>query len=111
MNSVHLIGRLTSNPELQFGGDKEIPYCNFSIAVDRLKNKEGSQETDFPRITAFGKIAENMNKYLVKGNLVCVDGSIRTSSYEKDGQKQYSSQIVANHVQFLQWNKQTEEEA
>ncbi len=111
MNSVHLIGRLTRDPELQYGGSNKTPYCNFTLAVDRGKNKNGeSSGADFPRVTAFGKTAENMAKYVEKGNLICVDASVHTDVYEKDGQKRYQTELLANRVQFLQWKKNDDKE-
>ena len=111
MNSVHLIGRLTKDPELQYGGSNKIPYCNFVVAIDRGKNKDGSDAgADFPRVTAFGKTAENMKKYVEKGNLISVDASIRTDVYEKDGNKRYRTELLANRVQFLQWKKKDEKD-
>ncbi len=111
MNSVHLIGRLTKDPELQYGGPNKIPYCNFVVAIDRGKTKDGQAAgADFPRITAFGKTAENMQKYVEKGNLISIDACIRTDVYEKDGNKRYKTELLANRVQFLQWKKKDEKE-
>ena len=111
MNSVHLIGRLTKDPELQYGGENKVPYCNFVVAIDRGKSKDGKDAgADFPRITAFGKTAENMKKFVEKGNLISVDASIRTDVYEKDGKKNYRTELLANRVQFLQWKKPEKKE-
>ena len=106
MNSVHLIGRLTKDPQLNTGGENSTPLCNFNIAIDRPNSKE---ETDFPRITVFGKTAENLTKFVKKGDLISVEASVRTSSFEKDGQRQFSSQIVASRIQFLERKKETSE--
>lgn len=110
MNSVHLVGRLTKDPEILFSAKTRKPYCRFAIAIDRGRSKNGEDlGADFPRVVAFGKTAENMQKYLEKGNMVCVDGVFRTEKYEQDGSKKYSYSIVANRVQFLQWKKSVEE--
>lgn len=111
MNSVHLIGRLTKDPKLQYGGTNKVPYCRFALAIDRGKTKDGEDAgADFPTVTAFGKTAENMNKYLEKGCLICVDASIKTDVYEKNGEKRYKNDLIANRVQFLQWKKPEKKE-
>ena len=111
MNSVHLIGRLTRDPELQYGGANKTPYCRFALAVDRGKTKNGEDAgADFPTVTAFGKTAENMKKYVEKGSLICVDASLRTDVYEKNNEKRYKTDLIANRVQFLQWKKQEQKE-
>ncbi|MDO5441874.1 MAG: single-stranded DNA-binding protein [Bacillota bacterium] len=106
MNSVHLIGRLTQDPEVLYGAKTKNAYCRFAVAVDRGRGKDGEDlGADFPMVVAFGKTAENMKKYVEKGNLVCVDGVLRTDRYEKDGHVRYKDNVIANRVQFLQWKK------
>lgn len=99
MNDVNLIGRLTRDPELRWSGETAI--ARFSIAIDRPMKKDGSHETDFPTIVAFGKTAENCEKYLSKGRQVGITGRIQTGSYEKDGRKIYTTDVVASRVEFL----------
>ena len=84
MNKVIEIGRLGRDPELTYGGaHKDTAICKFTMAVDRP-----TEGTDWIRIIAFGKQAENCNKYLKKGSMVAVDGRIQTGSYDgKDGKK------------------------
>jgi len=103
MNKAFLIGRLTRDPELRYSSSN-TPIVNFSIAVDRqFTNKDGQRETDFIRIVAYNKQAENIKKYLTKGSLVAVDGRIQTGSYDdKDGKRIYTTDIVADRVQFLE---------
>ena len=106
MNSVHLIGRLTKDPELQYGSEGKTAYCSFTIAIDRGKDRNGQAlDPYFPRITCFGKTAENMSKFVQKGNLICVEGEIRTGKYDKSGKTFYTTDIIAQNVQFLQWKK------
>lgn len=104
MNSVALIGRLTRDPEVRWTQD-QLAIATFSIAIDRPARKDGTKETDFPRITVFGRAAENCEKYLKKGRLVGITGRIQTGSYEKDGQKFYTTDIVADRVEFLEWGE------
>ena len=65
MNSVSLIGRLTRDPEVRYTNE-QMAIATFSIAIDRPPRRDGTKETDFPRITVFGKTAENCQRYLVK---------------------------------------------
>ena len=103
MNSVALIGRLTRDPEIRYTGD-QMAIATFSIAIDRPPRRDGTKETDFPRITVFGRQAENWEKYLKKGRMVGVTGRIQTGSYtNKNGDKVYTTDIVADRVEFLEW--------
>lgn len=103
MNRVELIGRATKDPELRYtqGG---IAVCSFTLAVDRLfKNKQGEKEADFIPVRVWRKAAENVANYVTKGNMLGVTGRIETGSYEnKEGQKVYTTEVVADEVQFLQ---------
>ena len=109
MNSVFLTGRLTRDPELEKSADGQTSYCRFSIAVNRGKNKKGETVTDFPSITAFGKTAENMKRYLEKGCMIAVSAEVHTNKYEKDGKLNYREDLIANRIEFIEWKK-TEEE-
>lgn len=101
MNSVALIGNLTRDPEVRYtSGDMAI--ATFSIAINRPPKKDGSDGgADFPRITVFGKQAENVERFLKRGSKVGIVGRIQTGSYEKDGQRIYTTDIVADRVEFL----------
>ena len=99
MNSVELIGNLTRDPELRYTSDNK-PVANFTIAINR--QNEG---TDFIDITVWNKQAENVKKYLTKGRKVGVVGSIRTGTYEKDGNKYKTFNILASNVYFLSSNQ------
>lgn len=108
MNNVVLIGRLTKDPEVR-RVDEKIAIATFSLAIDRPVKKDGEKKTDFPRVTVFGRQAESCEKYLAKGMLVGIQGSIQTGSYtNKDGQTVYTTGVVANRVKFLEWKKQGE---
>ena len=103
MNIVQLIGRLTRDPEVRYTQD-QMAIATFSIAIDRPPRRDGTRETDFPRITVFGRQAENCEKYLVKGRLVGIEGRIQTGSYtNRNGDKVYTTDVVANRVEFLEW--------
>lgn len=100
INRVVLVGRLTKDPNFNEGN---VPNAKFTLAVNRpFKNKNGEQEADFINVVAFRRQAENVNNYLSKGQLAGVDGRIQTRSYEKDGQRVFVTEVVADSVQFLE---------
>lgn len=103
MNRVVLIGRLTGKPELRYTGSN-LPYSRFSVAVSRnFTNNQGQREADFINIIVWRKQAENICNYLDKGSRVSIEGRIQTGSYDdKDGNKRYTTDIVADTVQFLE---------
>ncbi|MEI3515939.1 MAG: single-stranded DNA-binding protein [Clostridia bacterium] len=107
MNSVVLIGRLTRDPEVRYtGGQNNMAVATFSIAIDRPVKQGQEKKADFPRVTAFGRQAENCEKFLAKGRLVGVQGRIQTGSYtNKDGRTVYTTDVVADRVEFLEWSK------
>lgn len=107
MNRVMLIGRLTTKPELRYTG-ANLPYTRFSLAVNRaFSNAQGERETDFINIVVWRKQAENVCNFLNKGSLVSVEGRLQTGSYDdKDGNKRYTTDVVADSVQFLESKNQ-----
>ena len=113
MNSVILIGRLTRDPELRYL-TSGMAVSRFTIAVDKDLTREKKQEleskgqptADFINIVVWGKQAENCANYLVKGRLVAIQGRIQTGSYTaQDGTKRYTTDVVADRVQFLEWGE------
>ncbi len=102
MNNVVLIGRLTRDPELRYIPESQNAVATFTIAVDRPFSKE--KQADFPRITVFGKSAENCERFLTKGRLVGVQGRLQTGSYKnKEGATVYTTDVIADRVEFLEW--------
>ena len=102
MNSVSLIGRLTRDPDVRYGSETQMAVARFTIAIDRQQGRNGEKQTDFPSIVCFGKTAELVEKYMSKGRLVGIQGRIQTGSYtNKDGQKVYTTDVVADRVEFL----------
>lgn len=108
MNHVFLIGRLTRDlgaDERSFAyvGNGQMARANVSIAVNRSK-KEGDQWTDevnYFDVTIWGKTAENLKQYLLKGKQIAVDGYLKQDRWQKDGQNFSKVTIVANNVQLL----------
>ncbi|MDR2295329.1 MAG: single-stranded DNA-binding protein [Clostridiales Family XIII bacterium] len=108
MNQVILIGRLTRDPEVRYTAD-QMAIASFTLAVDRPFTAGKEKQTDFPRITVFGKQAEICERYLAKGRLTAVQGRIRTGSYKnKDGTTVYTTEVTADRVEFLEWGDRTE---
>lgn len=104
MNSVVLIGRLTRNPEVRYISESQTAIANFTLAIDRLVKSGQEKKTDFPRITVFGRQAENCERFLAKGMLCGVQGSIQTGSYtDKDGKTVFTTDVIARRVEFLAW--------
>ena len=109
LNKVVLIGRLTKDPDLMHT-QSGIAVARFTLAVDRgFKSQDGEKQTDFIPITVWRGTAENCAKYLAKGRLVAVAGRIQTGSYEKDGQRHYTTEVVADEVRFLEWGEKREQ--
>jgi len=103
VNKVILIGNLGADPELKYTPSSR-PLCNLRIATtDVYKDKSGQKQekTEWHRVTVWGDQAENCNKYLAKGRSVYVEGRLQTRTYDKDGQKHYATDIVADRVVFL----------
>lgn len=104
MNNVTLIGRLTRDPEVRYTSGSQMAVARFSVAIDRPVKQGQDKQTDFPSIVVFGKQAENCERYLSKGKLVGIEGRIQTGSYtNKDGNKVYTTDVVASRVEFLEW--------
>lgn len=102
LNKAMIYGNLTRDPEL-----KALPngmqVCSLSLATNRTyADRDGKRQesTDYHNVVVFGKQAENCGKYLTKGNSAYVEGRLQTRSWDKDGQKQYRTEVVADRVQF-----------
>lgn len=109
MNKVILIGRLTKDPDLRYT-QSGMAVCQFTLAVNKNLSKDKKEEmeaqnkptADFPRIIVWGKMGENSSRYLKKGSQCAVEGAIQTGSYEdNNGNRVYTTDIVAQHVEFL----------
>jgi single-strand DNA-binding protein len=103
LNKVLLIGRLGQDPKLSYTASG-TPVANFTMATDEsYTDREGKkvEQTEWHRIVVWSKQAELCANYLSKGRLVMVEGKLQTRNYEKEGQKHYVTEIVAQRVQFL----------
>ncbi|MHC1681358.1 MAG: single-stranded DNA-binding protein [Clostridiaceae bacterium] len=109
MNKIVLIGRLTKDPELKFTPGNGTAVATFTLAVDRRFQKDGQKEADFIPIVVWGKQAESTANYVSKGKLMGVSGRIQVRNYDaKDGTKRYVTEVVADEVQFLEWDSKPE---
>lgn len=105
MNNCTFIGRLVRDIEITQGGGTDI--AKFSIAVDR-KFKKG--ESDFINIIAFGKTAENLQKFFSKGDLIALQTRVQTGNYtNKEGKKVYTIDFVVDGFEFIPNSKKKEE--
>ncbi len=103
INKVIIVGHLGADPEMKAVG-QGATVTRLSVATSESWVDKGGQKqerTEWHRITVWGKLAEICGKYLVKGRQVYVEGKLQTRSWEDNGQKKYSTEIVASTVQFL----------
>ena len=98
MNKCIIIGRLTKDIDVR-SSQSGMSVAKFTVAVDR-RTKE--KETDFINCTAFGKTAEVLQKYVRKGHRIGIVGHIQTGSYEKDGHKVYTTDVIVDDIEFLE---------
>ena len=100
LNHIVMMGRLTKDPELRQAGD--TPVCSFRIACDRdSKNKPAETETDFLDVLVWRKLGETVAKYFTKGRMAVVSGRLQVRPWtDQEGNKRYSTEIVADHVYF-----------
>ena len=108
LNQVVLVGRLTSDPEI-ITTENGKKMSTINIAVQRsYKNMDGLYETDFIRCILWNGVASSTHEYCHSGDIVGVKGRLQTRSYEKDDEKKYVMEVIADKVTFLS-NKKAEE--
>lgn len=105
MNQVIIIGNLTKDPEVRYTtGQNQTAICRFTVAVN---DRYGG--TSYIPVVAFGKQGENCGRFLAKGRKAAISGRIQTGSYtNRDGQKVYTTDVIANNVEFLGGQEQRE---
>lgn len=107
MNLVVLIGNLSKDPEVKYS-QNQMAIAKFTLAINRYV-KDGDNQADFIRVTAFGKQGELVEQYLKKGNKVAIEGSIKTGSYEdKDGKTVYTTDVIVNRIEFVEKKEKQE---
>ena len=107
MNNVCLIGRVTKDVQ-ERRTQNGTPVVSFTLAVDRRKKEDGA---DFIPCIAWDKSAETIARYVHKGDLFGVTGYIQTRSYEKDGRRNYATEVVTTGFQFLERKREMSSDA
>lgn len=108
MNALHIMGRLTADPEIT-STQSGTTIARYTVAVDRRFAKEGQQKTDFFSCTSFGKQAEFVEKFLKKGVKVVVSGEMRLDTVQKDGKNVTYPKVAVNEIEFAESKKESGE--
>lgn len=115
MNKVILIGRLTRDPDVRYSQSAEpMAIARYTLAVNRKFKRDGEPDADFINVVAFGKNGEFAEKYFRKGQQVAVVGHLQTGSYEKDGIRRYTTDVIVEEQHFAESksnNNQTQQQA
>lgn len=103
MNTITIIGRLTKDPDVKTGRSSGKSFVKFTVAVDRkFKDAQGNKQTDFLICKAFGKTADFIGTYFVKGSKIGLTGSMQVDTYTaQDGTEQKETYILVNDVEFV----------
>ena len=111
MSKIVLVGKLIRDPELKYLECNDKVNTKFIIAVERsFKSADGTRQSDLIPVTVWGKKAEVICKYLKKGDYISLSGRLRTGSYEdKDGNKKYIAEVVAEDFKFINNNRRHDE--
>jgi len=107
VNKVILVGNLGADPELKYTPSNRA-ICNLRLATtDVFKDKAGQRQekTEWHRVSVWGELGETCHKFLKKGRAAYVEGRLQTRTYDKDGQKHYATDVVADRVVFLGSNE------
>ena len=107
MNSVCIVGRLTKDVQ-EHRTQNDTPVISFTLAVDRRNKDDGA---DFIHCIAWDKAAETIAKYVHKGDMFGVTGYIQTRSYEKDGRRNYATEVVTTSFQFLERKREMQSDS
>ena len=108
MNALHIMGRLTADPEIT-STQSGTTIARYTVAVDRRFAKDGQQKTDFFSCTSFGKQAEFVEKFLKKGVKVVVSGEMRLDTVQKDGKNVTYPKVAVNEIEFAESKKDSGE--
>ena len=102
INKVILVGRITRDPEIKMV-NSESAVCNFTLACNRPFVKEnGERDADFINCVVWRKQAENLARFVKKGQMIGVEGRIQARSFEQDGQKRYVTEVYCDQITFLE---------
>ncbi len=111
MNKVILMGRLTKDPDLRYTSGNNTAVASFTIAVPRRgTDKDNKPTADFINIVAFGKVAEFVGKYFVKGMQVAIVGKLQVRTWDdNEGKRHYVTEVIAEDTYFADSKKDTEQ--
>lgn len=103
MNKVILMGRLVKEPEVRYSqGAEPIAVARYTLAVNRRFKRQGEPEADFINCVAFGKTGEFAEKYFKKGQLVAITGRLQVRSWDKDGERRYTTEVIIEEQHFAE---------
>ena len=101
MNKVILMGRLTSDPKMDWTRSEDSKqYATYTLAVNRRFKRNGEQEADFINCGAWGAMAEFAEKFMKKGAMFAVEGRLNVRSWEKDGERHWTTTVVVENCYF-----------
>lgn len=110
MNKVILMGRLTRSPEVRYSqGAEPVAVARYTLAVNRRFKRKDEPEADFIPCVAFGKSGEFAEKYFRKGQMVAVTGRLQVRSWDKDGEKRWTTEVVIEEQYFAESKKDSGE--
>lgn len=112
MNNVIFMGRIATDPIIRrTTGENSRAVASFAIAVPRAYKRENGPEADFFYCTAWGKLAEHIEKYWRKGMKALITGSIENEQYtDREGQKKTSTKVIVNSIEFCEKKQEQEEQ-
>lgn len=102
MNKVILMGRLTKDVDLRYTSQSNVAVGRFTVAVERRVKPGEDKQADFISCKAFGKTAENIATYFKKGHRILLTGNLQTGSYEKEGQKHFTCDVLVENFEFVE---------
>jgi single-strand DNA-binding protein len=109
MNKVILLGRIVRDPEIRYSQSSEpMAIARYSIAVNRRFKKYGEPDADFINCVAFGRNGEFAEKWIKKGMMMSIVGHLQTGSYEKDGIRRYTTDVIIEEQHFAESKKSSE---
>ena len=109
MNKFFGIGRLTAKPKIKYTTPNNA-VASFTLATNRIKRQDGTQEADFINCRVWNKQAENLCKYQDKGSLISIEGQLRVDSYlDNQGAKKYTTYVLVNNIEYLQSKNKNEQ--
>ena len=109
MNKVILMGRLAREPEVRYSqGTEPLAIARYTLAVNRRFKRQGEPEADFINCMAFGKTGEFAEKYFKKGQLVAITGRLQVRSWDKDGERRWSTDVIVEEQYFAEGKHDSE---